>query len=47
MNTSAIASFLKEKVGPFREFVAERMPSLVIGSRVGAFEANEAKAPGR
>jgi acetate kinase len=44
VNTSAIASFLKEKVGPFRDFSAERLPPLVEGSRVGSFEANEAIA---
>ena len=41
MNTSAIASFLKENVGPFRDFSAERLQSLVEGSRVGSFEASE------
>lgn len=35
-------SFLKEKVGPFRDFSAERLQALVEGSRVGSFEANEA-----
>lgn len=42
MNTSAISSFLKEKVGPFRDFSTERLQPLVEGSRVGSFEANEA-----
>ena len=42
MNASAIASFLKEKAGPFRDFSPERLQALVEGSRVGSFEANEA-----
>jgi len=41
MNTSSIASFLKEKVGPFRDISAERLQPLVEGSRVGSFEASE------
>src|SRR5262249_49485609 len=41
MNTASIASFLKDKVNPFREISAERLQSLVEGSRVGSFEANE------
>jgi acetate kinase len=41
MNTSAIASFLKEKVGPFRDISAARLQSLVEGSRVGTFEVGE------
>jgi acetate kinase len=41
MNTTAIASFLKDNVGPFRDLSAERLRSLVEGSRVGSFEANE------
>ena len=41
MNTSAIVSFLKDKVGLFRDISAERLQSLVEGSRVGSFEANE------
>jgi acetate kinase len=41
MNTAAIASLLKDKVGPFREISRERLPSLVEGSRVMSFEANE------
>ena len=42
MNASEIASLLKEKVAPFREFPAERLQGLVEGSRVGSFEAKEA-----
>jgi acetate kinase len=41
MNTSAIASFLKEKVGPFRDISPERLQSLVEGSQVKSFEAGE------
>ena len=41
MNTSAIASFLKDNVGPFRDISAERLQPLVEGSRVGSFEASE------
>ena len=41
MNTSAIASFLKDSVSPFRDLSAERLQSLVEGSRVGSFEAGE------
>jgi acetate kinase len=41
MNTLAIASFLKESVGPFRDISIERLKDLVEGSRVGSFEANE------
>ena len=41
MNTSAIASFLKENVSPFRAISAERLQPLVEGSRVGSFEASE------
>jgi acetate kinase len=41
MNTSAIVSFLKDKVGLFRGISTERLQSLVEGSRVGSFEANE------
>lgn len=41
MNTSAIASFLRETVGPFRDISADRLAILVAGSRVGSFEANE------
>jgi acetate kinase len=41
MNTSAIASFLKDKVSPFRDLSAERLQPLVEGSRVGSFEAGE------
>src|SRR5262245_38532608 len=42
MNTSAIVSFLKDKVAPFRDVSAERLQHLVEGSRVGSFEAGEA-----
>jgi acetate kinase len=42
MNTSAIASFLKDKVNPFREISAGRLQPLVEGSRVGSFDAGEA-----
>jgi acetate kinase len=41
MNTSAIVSFLKDRVTSFRDFTTERLQSLVAGSRVGSFEANE------
>jgi acetate kinase len=41
MNTSAIASFLKDNVSPFRDVSTERLQSLVEGSRVGSFEAGE------
>jgi acetate kinase len=41
MNTSAVASFLKENVSPFRDVSVERLQSLVEGSRVGSFEASE------
>jgi acetate kinase len=41
MNTSAIASFLKDKVGLFRDISTERLQPLVEGSRVGSFEASE------
>jgi acetate kinase len=41
MNTSAIASFLKENVGPFRDVSPERLQHLVEGSRVRSFEASE------
>ena len=41
MNTSSVASFLKDKVGPFRDLSAERLQELVGGSRVGSFEASE------
>jgi len=39
---TAIAAFLKEKVGTFHDFAAERLQDLVEGSRVGSFEAKEA-----
>src|SRR5262245_15984065 len=41
MNTSAIVSFLKDNVRPFRDFPAERLQPLVEGSRVRSFEASE------
>jgi acetate kinase len=41
MNTSAVASFLKENVTPFRDISAERLQPLVEGSRVASFEASE------
>jgi acetate kinase len=41
MNTSAIASFLKERVGPFRDIPAERLQTLVDGSRVASYEPGE------
>jgi acetate kinase len=41
MNTSAIASFLKENVSLFRDIAPERLRPLVEGSRVGSFEAGE------
>ena len=39
MNT---ADFLKQQVGLFKDFAAERLQQLVEGSRAGSFEANEA-----
>ncbi len=42
MNASAIGSFLKEKVGVFRDISVERLDALVAGSPVRSFEANEA-----
>jgi acetate kinase len=41
-NPMSVQSFLKEKVGPFRDFSAERLQALVDGSCVRSFEANEA-----
>jgi acetate kinase len=41
MNTSGVTSFLKDNVGLFREISSERLQSLVEGSRLGSFEANE------
>jgi acetate kinase len=41
MNTSAIVSFLKGNVAPFRDLSSERLQPLVEGSRVGSFEASE------
>jgi acetate kinase len=37
----AIASFLREKVSPFRGFSPERLQPLVAGSRARSFEAHE------
>src|SRR5262245_33461695 len=42
MKTSALAPFLKDRVGPFRAISAERLQGLVVGSRVASFEAREA-----
>ena len=42
MIRSAIATFLKEKVAPFRDISLERLQPLVEGSRVVLFEASEA-----
>lgn len=44
MHTSAIPSFLKDNVSLFRDFSIERLQPLVEGSRLAAFEANEAVA---
>ena len=41
MNTSAIPSFLKEQVAPFRDFSADHLQRLVEGSRVASFAAGE------
>jgi acetate kinase len=41
VNNSEIASFLKERVGAFRDFPTERLQRLVEGSKVASFEANE------
>lgn len=41
MNTSDIISFLKDKVGLFRDISAERLQSMVEGSSVQALEASE------
>jgi acetate kinase len=41
MKSSAIASFLKESVSPFRDLSLDRLQSLVESSRVGSFEASE------
>jgi len=41
MNTSAIASFLKDNVSPFRDISPERLQHLVEGSRVASLEASE------
>jgi acetate kinase len=42
MNSSGIASFLKDAVKPFRDFSADRLQTLVDGSHAASFEANEA-----
>jgi acetate kinase len=39
-----IPDFLKQQVGVFKEFSAERLQQLAAGSRVASFEANEAVA---
>src|SRR5512137_2923853 len=44
MTTSALSGFLKEKVAPFKDFPAERLPPLIDGSRIESFEANQAIA---
>jgi acetate kinase len=41
MNTSAIVSFLQEKVSAFRNIFPQRLQALAEGSRVGSFEASE------
>jgi len=41
MHTAAIAAFLAEKVGPFRGISGDRLNSLVEGSRLASYEANE------
>jgi acetate kinase len=41
MNTSAITSFLKDKVSLFRDVSIERLRPLVEGARDGSFEASE------
>lgn len=41
MNTSTIASFLKESVGLFRDMPAQRLQSLAEGSQVRTCDANE------
>jgi acetate kinase len=41
MDTSAIASFLKDHVSPFRDLSTERLQPLVAGSRVRSFEVSE------
>ena len=38
MNTT---KFLKQSVGVFKDFLAERLQKLVAGSRIAAFAANE------
>ncbi len=42
MNTADIITFLKEKVGLFQEFSDDRLETLVAGSQVASFEANQA-----
>jgi len=44
MDTRAIKTFLKEKVGAFHDLSTERLQLLVEGLRVGSFAANEAVA---
>src|SRR6516165_7812514 len=41
MNTSTVATFLKDKVGLFRDISTERLQPLVEGSQVRSFEASE------
>jgi acetate kinase len=41
MNSTAVAAFLKEKVGAFRGISSDRLQSLVESSKVASFEANE------
>src|SRR5438874_2170773 len=41
MNTSAVVAFLRYRVGPLREFSAERLQRLVDGSRVASFAVGE------
>jgi acetate kinase len=43
MDTSAIASFLREKVAPFLDISPERLQALVEGSRVASFEASKGR----
>lgn len=41
MNTSTVATFLKDHVAPFRNLALDRLNQLVKGSWIGSFEANE------
>src|SRR5690242_14073276 len=41
MNASTVVQFLKDKVGPFQSISPERLQSLVSGSQIVSFEANE------